>query len=301
MDWLLISLLPPLFWSCSNILDEYIAKRNALLTGKTFIILATAISTLPGFMLLAFKPDALFIGWDNIFIFTALGTFFSFCFWPYIVAIKEDGAGFVVPLFQTLPLFIFLMAWIFLGETISAMQFIICLLVMAASAASMIDEVKGFRLKSLCLMLISCLMLGIYVTLTRYYVETHHWLDITIWNYIGSGLLACLFVAAHKPTMNVVKHVWKDTGITVTILFFLQAVTDVAANALWVLALSLAPAAGLVQTVSSVQPFYILLFSAIAFYALPEIFEQPPKGKYLAWRIACFTVIVAGIGILSMT
>jgi len=170
MSWVLVAMSPAIFWSLSSLFDEYISKKHNFLHGIHYLALQAAISILPGLLLLIIRPEALAIDPTAILALSILGVFFSLCFWPYIIAIKEDGAGLVIPIYQTLPLFIFLVAWLVLGETITWVQLIASVCVVIAATAAMVDNVKGFRLRSLKLMVLSCLMLAIYVTATRYYV-----------------------------------------------------------------------------------------------------------------------------------
>jgi drug/metabolite transporter (DMT)-like permease len=301
MNWIAISLIPPLFWSFSCLFDEYLTKKNFNLSSFNFMLIQTAISFFPGLLLLLFHQEALSMNFLDIGIFSALGIFFSLCFIPYLIAVKEDGAGLVVPLFETLPLFIFFLAWLILGEDITGTQFFLCLFIVIIASLSMIDEVNGFRIKSLLLMILSCVMLAIYVVSTRFLLEQHHWLNITIWNYIGAGVISFIYIYLYRPARIPIQSILSSkAGIFTIILFLTQALCDVAANAIWILALSLAPAAGMVQTVMAVQPFYIIGLSAISFYCLPQIFAKPPKGKFLAWRIFCFILIAMGIGLLNL-
>lgn len=300
MSWLIISFMPAILWSLSCLIDEYISKKQSILDGYSFISLQSAISIIPAILLLLWRPEALNIGIENIIIFGVLGTFFSLCFVPYIFALKKDGAGIVVPFYQVLPLLVFFFAWLFLGETIEIYKIGICFIIVAFSAASMIDHLNGFRFKSMFLMLLASALLALYAVATRHFVENHHWLDIAIWNYIGAGIIFTTVILLYPSMRLKVVSSLKNSRLETISLFSVQTILDIAANIFWILAFSIAPAAGLVQSVQASQPFFILLLSAIAFYFLPKNFSRPPKGKLLVWRLLCFSIIMIGIYFISI-
>lgn len=300
MLWIFIALIPPFLWSISCIIDEYIAKQNKRLGGINYVILATAVGTIPGLALLLWDPSMLRLGWEINYMLSLLGVFYSLSFWPYIVALKEDGAGLVVPLYQILPLFIFIFAWLFLGETISPTQCIGALIIIISSFVFVMDGIRGVRLRPFILMIMSCTMLAGYVVITRHFTEQIDWLYILTWNLVGSGGIAILFIMFHNPTRLAMLCTLKRTGIATCSLFSAQSLLDILAQAFWILALSLAPAAGLVQTLNSVQPFYIMVLSLIACKFLPDIYAPPPNKYVILQRIICFLFISLGIAMISL-
>jgi drug/metabolite transporter (DMT)-like permease len=298
MNWLLISLIPPVCWSISCVIDEYLTQKNPHLNGFNFIILQSLVSIIPALFLLIYRPETLQIAFDIKILFGLLGIYFSLCFIPYIIAIKKDGSGIVVPFYQTLPLFIFLLAWLTLGETINFEQIIISIFIVIFACLSMIDETKGFKWASIGFMTVSCVLLSIYVVFTRNLTVSYHWLDIAIWNYIGAGIGAFLYLCFSKNSRMHAATSLRNLKSIVP-LFTFQTLLDVKANIFWILALSIAPSAGLVQTINAVQPFFVLVFATIAFKFAPHIYTTPSNGKVLIWRLFCFAVIFLGIYLLS--
>ncbi|MDD9912058.1 MAG: hypothetical protein OXR68_07590 [Alphaproteobacteria bacterium] len=300
MTWFFYALIPPFLYSSSNILDEYLCKKHEELSGFKYIIAASIVGILSGLAIFAYRPEALFLDPLYAVIFGIFGIFMQCCFIPYMIAIKEDGAGFIAPLWQILPLFIFLIAWLTLGETVTFSQFLVCLVIVTTATIASIDHTGKFRLCSLLLMLLSCLLLASHMVFMRFYSQNFHWLDIAAWGAIGAGIGASVFMLIHTPTRKSIYQATRNSGTLSVFLLTLQAALDIGANAFLVLAFSTAPSAGIVQTINALQPFIITFFAILAYWISPHIFAQPPKGKILLWRLACFSIIATGIAFLGV-
>ncbi|NCO02671.1 MAG: EamA family transporter [Alphaproteobacteria bacterium] len=303
MSWMILASIPPLLWSFSNHIDEYLSKNHFTSSPFLMIVAACLIQIIPGVAILSFHQQAFDLSLSLIMILCALGVFSILCFVPYIKAIQIDGASVAVPIYQTIPVFTFFLAWVFLGETVSLFKIAAAfLIVSAAFAITWNFQTKSISYKTLYLMFLSSFGLGIYNVISRYYLKDGvDWLSMLGWSFIGTAIFGFIAVAVVKTWRNNLYLIVRTGGKHVLILFFIQLALDIAAFSLFIVALSLAPAAGLVSTMNGLQPFYIMVVAALGGYFLPQFFPKAASGKTLVWRLLCVVMLFIGVAVLSLS
>lgn len=302
MSWILISALPPLLWSLNNIIDQFLARKHFSASAMAFLIMGSLISMFLGAILFVIDPASLFFPVQTIVICMALGIIFILSFWPYIVALQIDEAGLVVPLFQIVPVFVFILAWIFLNEIPSLTGlFATGLIVFAAIGFSFDLKIKTLRWKTLALMLLSSAGLSVYTVASRHIVGDYAWLGVMAWMTVGMGISALFYITV-VPVWR--RHVWqivtaKDKSIFG--FFLTQEILDLWAQLCFIYALAIAPAAGFVAAMNGLQPFYIFVLGAVAARIAPLWFKPMLPDKNLIWQIICMILMFAGIFMLYQT
>lgn len=300
---MILASIPPLLWSFSNHIDEYLSKNHFTSSPFLMIVAACLVQIIPGIAILSFHPQAFDLSFSLIGILCALGVFSILCFVPYIKAIQIDGASVAVPIYQTIPVFTFFLAWVFLGETVSPVKIAAAsLIVLAAFAITWNFQTKSISYQTLVLMFVSSLGLGIYNVVSRYYLtDGVDWLSMLAWAFIGTAIFGFVAVAVVRPWRDDIYRIVTTGGRRVSILFLIQLALDVAAFSLFIVAMSLAPAAGLVSTMNGLQPFYVMIVAALGGYFLPKFFPKAASGKTLVWRLLCVLLLFIGVAVLSLS
>ena len=259
MSWMFFAGLSPLVWSFSNYIDEYLVKHHFSVSPVMMIVAAAVFSIIPGGIALMFYPEALEISWPMRIVLGLLDVYILITFVPYIKAIQLDGASVAVPMFQTIPVFTFLFGWIILGETVSLPKILACLLIVASAIGITWNfKTKSIRRKTVYLMLLSSMGLAISNIMNRYVVQEIDWISMMIWMWIGSSVAGILAVVLYKPWRQSFSNVILKARPAVLSLFVIQAALDMVATGLFIYALTLAPATGLVSTMNGLQPFFVI-------------------------------------------
>ena len=148
-------------------------------------------------------------------------------------------------------------------------------------------------------MLLSTIGLSTYTVSIRHHAMTYDWLSIYAWVVTGAGIAACLALCVYKPWRDQAVEILQRSGKKVSTIFVMQSGFDMAANATLALALTLAPAAGFVQTMNGLQPFYVFIFALILGRFFPHLYEHIKIDAVFFWRLFCIIVLFAGVGWLS--
>ncbi len=302
MSWIIFASISPFIWAIYNIMDQYLARKYFCAAGLMMVVFSSLIGFWLGVIILCLYPPCFDVPFYTILALSMLGTTSIFIFWPYIIAIQEDDSNVAVPIFQTIPVFVFALGWLFLDEVVS-MQALIASMIIVCAAIGMSFDMEGrcFRRKTLGCMLLSSFGMALYTVALRYFAEDIHWLVIIGWNLIGAGICAFIMTIFIKNYRQNVACLVTKLPIIIFLLFVSAELMAILAEMSFTKALAIAPSAGHVQTMNGLQPFFLMVLGVFAYRYFPKWFTRTQMNKSLAWRVLCLVAIFIGIYLLGET
>ncbi|TSC64542.1 MAG: hypothetical protein G01um101491_256, partial [Parcubacteria group bacterium Gr01-1014_91] len=123
MNWFLIALIAPILYSLANHTDKYLISRYV--SGGSvgsLIIFSSLFSVVALPVILFIHPSVFAISLIEGMVLAVNGMFLVTSILCYFYALHKDEASHVVPLYQTVPIFGFILGFFILGETVSAGQ-----------------------------------------------------------------------------------------------------------------------------------------------------------------------------------
>jgi drug/metabolite transporter (DMT)-like permease len=266
-----------------------------------FIFISCIFELIPGLTALFLHDRALQVEFHDSLCIALMGFFLGISFIPYILALQIDSAGNSVPVFQTIPAFVFVLGLIFLGESAAPLEIIAAIIIMVSAALISANlKTRKINIKALALMLLSSLMLAIYMVTIRYFTLRYDWLAITAWTWTGAGIFSLIIVAAYRPWHFEIVRIFRNSAGKILYLLLFELISEAGALAAWHKAISIAPAAALVQAVSGLQPGFVLLFSVFAGSFFIKEFPPVHFDRLLTLKFALVVVIIACVYVLSL-
>ena len=123
MSWLVFAFSAPVFWAISTHLDKYLVERYFKYSNVAVLLLFTALTGLAFAPLVwIFDPGVTALPLDSIALMTLSGLLYMAGLFFYLQALQMEEASVVAPFSQASPIFGFALAYIFLGETLTAKQ-----------------------------------------------------------------------------------------------------------------------------------------------------------------------------------
>ena len=123
MSWLLFAFSGPILWAISTHLDKYLVERFFKQSDVAVLLLFTAFA---GVLLLPFiwlhQPAVVSLDAESIALIATSGVLNMGAMLFYLRALQSEEPSVVAPFFQTAPLFGYVLAYLVLGETLSALQ-----------------------------------------------------------------------------------------------------------------------------------------------------------------------------------
>lgn len=123
MQWFFMALIGPILYACANHTDKYLIFRY-LKSGEVgaLIIFSSIFGVIALPVVLFIHPTVFNVNFFQGIVLTINSMLVVIAILLYFYALQKDEASYVVPFYQTIPIFAFILGYFVLGETISISQ-----------------------------------------------------------------------------------------------------------------------------------------------------------------------------------
>ncbi len=297
MHWFLIALIGPFLYACVNHTDKYLISRYVA-GGKvgSLIIFSSLFGVVALPIVLLFHPQVFSVSLLTASILTVNGMLIVFATLLYFYALQNDEASLVVPFYQTIPIFAFILGYFLLDETIQLGQGIASLVILAGALVLSFEFTgKAPRFKSSVVVLIlgASLLYAINgVVFKLITLDTGFWVSL-FWGFIGKVLLGVLFFTFVRGYRNQFLSTIRENKFIVFGLNSLSEFIFIVAESVTQYATLLAPVA-LVLLVNAFQPLFVFTLGVFLTLFFPKISKEKLDKRTLVQKIVGMTLIIAG-------
>ena len=288
----LIAFLSPLFYALSILIESFLSL-DIFKKPVTMVFYASLTNAL-------FVPLMFYFGmptWPEMpfwIIYTLLAMIDIIYLYPYYIALKKTDTSVVSSLFAIGKVFIPLLSFFVLGDSLTLLQYFGFFMVIFASA--ILNMKKGFSLKlnkAFYLMFLSSFLLSCRVILAKYALNSDGiWINTIVYPNLISGMMVFLFLSVKNFRPDIKKH-WSPyikklhLFIMNEFVYFLAILTSIYALS------KLSPVIS--TTIEATEPLFLLSFAALArpFYHFKEF-----KVSFVK-KLVCFLLIILGIIFIS--
>ncbi len=301
MNWIFIAIIPTILWSLVNYVDKAVISRFFTGKGEVAVITTGFAGLVMALFILIFQPGHI----TDITIFYRIiavlnGAVFVLAFMPYCKALEIDDASRAVMVYQTIPVFGFLLGFLFLHEHFGFYALFGGLLILLGSTFVMLDSVDGkwyLKRKTLLLMLLSSFMTALHVFVFKFISLEQTFWSTGFWVYVGMalcGLVLYLIPTYYKQFNDAVRG-------HVGVVLVLGTITEIMSiTGLSIVAyVSLRVPISAVQVVNGFQPFVIIILGYLLTKLLPKYFNESFSKKHLAIKVVSFIVMLVGVVLVS--
>lgn len=294
MNWILLSLLAPLFWTSSNFVDKYILNRY---TQGIFDFLFYSSLTSWLFFLFLFiwfgKPELTIYSLIPI----ATGAILIYSYGFYAKALEKNDTSNIVILFELIPVVTAILAFLFLAQNLSGQELLGFIIVLAGATIVSFKRGKRFFNKNFGFIFIAIIMWSVMTLSIDYGLTKMKFWDYFMLDNLGSafaGLTLFIIPTIRKQVMVGIKkasgkkYAW-FSGNNILDFFGQLSVKK---------ALALAPAAGLVTVVTQIQSFYAIIIGLILTFFVPRIIKEDISPSVLLKKCLGALVMLVGIYLL---
>lgn len=297
MDWLIFSIISSIFWALGVVIDKYILTKH--MQDPFSYQLLYMITETPILLLLLFTSISSAFPWFALGIVGGLGTYLGLMLYFKAMAIEE--ASRVISLIYISPIFVLILASVFLEETLSLpMYFGVVFLVLGAISISY-RKVKGRNSMvspALGLLLASSVVWAGYEVLTKYVLGFIEYPSYLFWNFIGTSIIGFLLFCFPKIRGNFLRDI-KRVGRTILFWRILNTSMGLIAIIFYYIAIS-SGLVSLVAAVSSLEPFFVFIFALLLSLFVPRILKEDiGKGAIITKALAIILIIVGTLLIAS--
>jgi uncharacterized membrane protein len=301
MTWLLFAFTGPVLWAISTHLDKYLVERYFKNSDVAALLVFTALIGLASLPVIwTFRPDVFAMPMADILLIALSGILYMGAMYFYLGALQGEEASVVAPFWQASPLFGYVLAYVFLGETLTARQMLGGFaIVVGAALVSVRPGAKAgaFKARMVVRMLACALALAFATLIFKLFAIADAFWPTTFWTFAGEAAFGAALLAI--------------PGFRRAFFGLLRANTTAllainASNELINLggglgsryALTLAPMS-LVQAVNSTTTLLVFLIGIALTLIAPSLGREDLSARNLAQKAISTALVVAGL--IAMT
>lgn len=304
MSWFYIALIGPILYAATNHIDKYILEKYFKAGEVGAVTLFSALFSIVAMPVVYLIEPAVFsIGLASTVVLIASGILAVTCLILYLHALRDDEASVVVPYYQTIPIFGFILGYFLLGETLGTREIFASVLILIGTIIISLDMSGGavkFKKRVALLMLLASLLFAVVgVAFKMIAIDEGFWPSL-FWNLAGGVLLGIFIFITVKSYRKQFLTVFKVNSVPVLAACSLNEVIFIAADGVSVYATLLAPIA-LVMLVNGFQPIFVFLIGIILSLFFPKLGKESLSKNDLAQKILAIGIIMAGTYLLGVS
>jgi len=302
MSWFFIALAAPFLWSLVNIIDQYlVTKYVKKQSGFGGLIIFISLVGIPVSLLIGIFTTGVFQApiLDKLLLVGVGGITVAWTL-LYLFALGIEGVSTAALWFLTIPIFGYVLGYVFLGETLSLRQIIGSLIILFGLFLVSINwssQKSNFKWRFSLYMITSCFLCAITGIIFKYVTVGNTFWVSSFWQYAGLGffgILIYLFVPKYRHEfMSMIGHNGKNILATTTI----SEVLNIGGNLFSNYAILLAPVA-VVYTITDFQPAIIFLLTVFCTFFLPSIVKEDLGMRVILPKIAAIALVIVGSVVL---
>lgn len=292
MIWVLFVIIASALWGFCNIIDQILRKRyikDSVVLSIYFGFSGLLLLLIPLFKEVAIPP--LF----DILILLVVGILGIFGAMLYVYSISVEEVSRVVPLWGISPIFVLLMAFLFLGERLTSSQLLAFFLILAGCFLISLRHIKGlFKLsRAFFPMVLSGFIFAVTSILIKFIYSRMDFWTTLVWLGIGQVTASLLILLFKKHRTNFIKSL-KSLKPQIAGVVVVNESIAVIARIFYNYALLLGPVS-LVYVLSGTGGFFVLLYATLFSLFLPEMVKEEITKKVLLTKIIAIILIFAGL------
>ena len=298
--WLLFAFSGPALWAASTHVDKFLLEKYFRGASPAVLLVFTA---LVGLVMLpfnsVFQQQALTPGFTAVLAVACSGALYMLGMYFYLKALQAEEASVVAPFFQAAPLFAYVLALLFLDESLSARQLLGGGLIVVGGALISFEfgARRRFRLRTLLLMLSAALALAVSSVIFKGLAEDTGFWTSAFWSYAGEavfGLGVLLLPAMRREFFGLFhRHPGAVLGINAA-----NELINLGGNLGARYALLLAPLS-LVQAIAGTTTLFVFGFGVLLTLFLPKLGREDLSWHQLLQKGGSAVLIAVGVALVG--
>jgi uncharacterized membrane protein len=288
----------------SNHIDKYVLEKYFKGGEAGALVLFSSLFYIFALPVVYFiEPTVFSLNSKAILILSLSGAIDILCLILYFKALQDSEASTVVPFYQTIPIFGFILGYFILGETLGLDQILACALIIAGTIIVSLDFDAGkisIKKKVAALMIsVSALYATAGVIFKMVAVEEGFWASI-FWSFAGSlilGIILFIFIKSYRRDFLLVLK--NNTFKVISLNAFNETIFIIAEGA-FAFASLLAPIA-LVMTVNGFQPLFVFAIGIFMTMLFPKLVNESLSKNEIAQKILAIGIITVGTYLLGVS
>ncbi|HII72365.1 TPA: EamA family transporter [Candidatus Woesearchaeota archaeon] len=289
MAWLVWAIIAVIVWTVINIIDKFAVSKEL----KDAYLATTVIgfTIAPIFLILPLTQGSIMIPWVSILFAIAAGSIYRIAGILYYYVLQKEEVSKAMPIMGSSPIFIILIAFLFLGERLTPLKYYGIVLVLLGSFLLSLKNVRHFF--SLDKMLLLAALAAFCYALRSVFLKvasTGNMWPVLFWTGVGVTITTTVIYAIHHP------HIHKKAKEGVKHLVVSGFLSGIALI-VYLAALSSGPLS-IVATIEATLPLFVFMAATLISRFHPRIIHEKLSTPALLQKMASILLIVAGTSLI---
>jgi len=297
MSWFFIALIGPILYAVANHTDKYLISKYLKGGEVGSLIIFSAIFSVVALPIIILVYPAVFgVSLLQGLVLAINGMLVVVAILFYFYALHKDEASYVVPFYQTIPIFAFVLGYFILGETITKTQGISSLIIIIGALVLSFELGLGkikFKKDVVLLMLAASLLFAINGVIFKLIAVSEGFWPSTFWGLVGKIILGFGFLvfvpSYHRQFLSMIK----ENKFAVLALNSMSESLFIVAEGVMGYAILLAPVV-LVLLVNSFQPLFVFIIGIGLTVLFPKLGKESMTRSALIQKIFGIGLIIVG-------
>ena len=297
MDWLFLSLAGAAALAVTGVIDKFILGRYV----RDPLAYLAALVVMQQILIVAIPA---YLGWGCVYPQTLYALAAGGCqvvLWAaYLLALQVEETSRVAALVYVFPVFVFLGAYLFLGETLAANDYAGGALLVCSALLISYRPTQGGRpaivSPALKYMAVFWVFTAAYALAAKYLLGFMNEWHLILWSSLGS-LLAVLPLLGRESVRNEFATYFRSGPFLLSALLA-DEVFDFLGRGAFIFAYAVGSVA-LVSSVAALQPFITLVYVILLGLFIPGILQEELDRKTMALKTVAILLIVVGVYLVS--
>jgi len=297
VDWLFLSLLGASALAVTGVIDKFVLSRYV----RNPLAYLAALVVIQQILIVAIPA---YFGWGFVYPQTLYALAAGGCqviLWAaYLFALQVEETSRVAAMVFVFPVFVFLGAFLFLGETLAARNYAGGALLVCSALLISYRSTQGggpaIFSPALRYMTVFWVFTAAYALSAKYLLAFMNEWHLILWSSLGS-LLAVLPFLWHEPVRKEFFAYFRG-GPVLLLALFADELFDFLGRGAFIFAYA-AGSVALVSSVAALQPFLTLVYVILLGVFIPGILVEELDRKTMALKTIAILLIVVGVYLVS--
>lgn len=295
MSWVLIAVIAYLLNAIAVVVDKFLLSKKIPNPAVYAFFIATL--SLGALILIPFGFQLYSI--IQIIIAISAGILFTFALLYMFKALSSNEASRITPFMGGLqPIFIFILALLFLDESLSLQQLIAFAIIISGTVlVSLQKNSEPGNKKAYIFATIATVLFAISYTINKYVFVHQDFISGFVWTRVGSfiGAMTLLLSATNRQDIKTeIKAPKKDAGA----LFLFGQIAGALSFILVNYAISISPSVALVNALQGLQYIFLLIIVFSLSWKFPKLLEEKMTSIIIIKKIIATLLIIGGLYLL---
>jgi len=301
MSWLAFAFSGPVLWAISTHLDKYLVEQYFKHADVAVLLVFTAwIGVLMLPFIAFYDPDFATPQADSIALIMCSGILYMGALLLYVRALQTEEASVVAPFFQAAPLFGYVLAYLVLGETLSARQITGGAMIVVGTLIVSVrfgQNVRAFKLRLAALMLACGFALALSGLIFKVFaIQVEFW-TTTFWLFVGEAVFGAALLMVGSYRRQFIAVLRANTAALLTISGTNELI-NLGGGLGSRYALLLAPLS-IVQAIGSTTTLFVFVFGIGLSVMFPRLARETLSLRELAQKAAAALLVAVGVALVA--